>query len=117
MWPRPRWQNDHRVYLLDEFESFDLHELVTQCSVLHSKYAPECWVGDSEREAARQMIWDMPDRGKSAELLDEDIYGRYYPASNTFYPWRAPILAMEHPYEYFLPLLKDLLNPDRRQLF
>ena len=50
---------NHDVYLLDEFESFDMRQLVRQCGVLDFKYAPDRWVGDYHNDAASLFIDEM----------------------------------------------------------
>ncbi len=115
---RSQYRDSYPVYLLDEFESFDLQELITQCGVLHCKYAPKQWIGDGRHEAAERLIWDMNDRfAKPADPYDDEASDSYYPSSDQFYPWPTPMLEMQRPYAYFLPQLKTLLAQEGRQLF
>lgn len=95
--------DNHDIYLLDEFESADMRELIKQCGVLDYKYKPAIWVGDSKNNAADRFIKEMNKDFESSR--------RSFGLSLT------QILDMEQPYSYILPKLKWLLDEDRRQLF
>jgi hypothetical protein len=91
------------IYLIDEFESIDMRELIRQCGVLDFKYKPEVWVGDRLNSASDFFIKEMNEDFKSSR--------------RTFSLSLTPILNMKKPYEFICPQLKHLLNEDRRQLF
>lgn len=95
----------HDIYLIDEFESVDLRELIRQCGVMDYKYKPEVWVGDSRNDAACRFISMMNEEFKSTR--------RSFGLSST------QILDMKNIYEFIFPQLKYLLNedPSKRQLF
>ena len=93
----------HDIYLIDEFESADMRELIRQCGVLDYKYKPEVWIGDRRNDAADRFIKEMNEEFKSSR--------RSFGLSST------PILDMKNPYEFICPQLKNLLNEKRRQLF
>ena len=90
------------VYLLDEFESKDVRELVRQCGILDLKYQPRKWVGNNLNNAADRFIQEM-----NSEHEDR----------RNFYVHLTPIVEMDGPFSYILPRLKEFLNKDRKQLF
>ena len=93
----------HDIYLIDEFESKDLRELIRQCGVLDYKYKPEAWIGNRLNDAADRFIKEMNKDFKSSR--------RSFELSLT------PILNIKNPYEFICPQLKHLLNEKRKQLF
>ena len=63
----------HDVFLLDEFESSDTHELIRQCGVLDFKYRPDRFVGDNYyNKAAGKFIDEMNDERERAERKPAD---------------------------------------------
>lgn len=46
----------HDTYLLAEYESFDMRELVRQCGVLDAQYEPMTWYGDEFNENAERPL-------------------------------------------------------------
>ena len=107
---------DYDVILLDEFESFDMRELIRRCGVLDFKYRITAndyrggylagsWVGDFKNDAAARFIQEMND-----EQNDMGRAKRYFGFSPT------TMLEMERPYQYVLPQIKEMLNPERRRL-
>lgn len=95
--------DSHDIYLIDEFESADMRELIRQCGVLDYKYKPEVWIGESRNDAADRFIKEMNKEFKSSR--------------RTFSISLTPILEMKQPYEFICPQLKHLLNEKHRQLF
>lgn len=95
--------DSHDIYLIDEFESMDLRELIRECGVLDYKYKPEVWIGDSRNKAADRFIKEMNKEFKLSR--------RKFGLSLT------PILDMKNPYQFICPKLKQLLNVKRRHLF
>jgi len=93
----------HDIYLIDEFESADMRELIRQCGVLDCKYKPEVWIGNRLNDAADRFIKEMNKEFKSSR--------RFFGLRST------PILDMKNPYEFICPQLKHLLSKKRRQLF
>lgn len=91
-------KDDWEIYLLDEFESFDMRELIQQCGVLHSKYEPRMWWGDTTNNSAEEFMYEM--RDDSGFSLSE-----------------TDLIEMEPFYPYVLGKLKELLNPEARRLF
>jgi hypothetical protein len=83
---------NHKVYLLDEYESFDMRELVNQCGVLDFKYCPERWIGDYKNDAAVKFIYESNPNKRE----------------NRFSLTPTPMLEMEHLYSYILPQIKEL---------
>jgi hypothetical protein len=101
--------DSYDIYLLDEFESTDMRELVRQCGVLDLKYEPDMWIGDNRNDAADKFIWEMSnERGKPD---DSQIIMRCLSICST------KILEMAFPYHYILPELKHMLDIGHRQLF
>ncbi|MBL7186303.1 MAG: hypothetical protein ISS70_08245 [Phycisphaerae bacterium] len=94
--------DNHDVCLLDEFESFDIRELVRQCSVLDFKYLPGQWIGDWKNDAAQQFIQELQSENRT--------HNRQLNLSWT------PMFDMEQFYPYILSEIRMLLAPDYRQL-
>ena len=44
---RKKFPEGHHICLLDEYESFDMRELIRHCGMLDSKYEPYRWFGDT----------------------------------------------------------------------
>lgn len=104
--------DSHDIFLLDEFESFDMRELIRQCGAMDLKYAislPDYsgksgqWIGDFENDAASRFIQEMND--------DSKMHRGQFNLSPTL------MLEMENLYSFVLPQIKGILNPDRRMLF
>jgi hypothetical protein len=107
-------------YLLDEFESSDIRQLVRQCGVLDLKYGIGMrrsydgdpfgrWVGDYRNDAASRFIQEMNEEYERTR--DIKMPSRNFTLNST------RILEMENPYHYVLPQIKELLDSERRQLF
>jgi|GEM_PF-1215955 len=90
----PGWE----IYLLDEFESFDMRELIRHCGLMHSKYEPYMWVGDTTNDSAEEFMYEMRD-------------------DSGFYLSETDLMEMEPFYPYVLGKLKELLNPEHRRMF
>ncbi|MHC4117016.1 MAG: hypothetical protein ACYSWO_05880 [Planctomycetota bacterium] len=95
----------YEVCLLDEFESFDLRELVRQCGTRDFKYMPDKWIGDWQHGAANRFISE----------LNESRQRREHRVFSPIEPWE--LLEMRPLYPYILGEVKRFLTPDRRQLF
>jgi len=105
------------VFLIDEFESFDMRKLIRQCKVLDFKYhitsddyqradSLGCFIGDYKNETANQFI---------DEINEEKEYGA------TKAKWQFSlnptlILEMERPYQYIMPQIKEQLSPKKLYL-
>lgn len=101
--------DNYNIYLLDEFESEDIHQLVQQCGVLNYKYQPSAWIGDTKNDAADHFIREL---NKELELPASANKQRHH-----FTLTATPILNMQCMYQYIFPAIKRLLDKDRRQLF
>jgi len=110
--------DSYDIFLLDEYESFDLRELIRQCRILDLRYSIQLersynpnslnrWLGDDKNDAASRFIVEM------------NTESRNDPAKHTvrFALSATAILEMENLYSYILPQIKDLLTAERRQLF
>jgi hypothetical protein len=110
--------DSHDIYLLDEYESFDMRKLVRQCGALDVKYGislhsgyrdtPGRWVGDFKNDAASRFIEEI----NAEQHRDGSAEGR-----EPFGLTPTLMLEMENLYSFILPQLKDLLTAERRQLF
>ena len=103
--------DSHDIYMLDEYESFRMREIVRQCGVLDYKYAPAMWIGDRKNGSADRFIREMNEDLKLPDSAHKQR--RRFSLTST------SLLEMERPYPYILDTLKELLRPDnqRRQLF
>ena len=98
--------DSHDVVILDEFESFDMRQLVRQCGVLDFKYLPGQWIGDWKNDAANKFLSEMNDEPKDGNRRSE----RQLDLGLT------PMFDMEQLYPYILAEIRRLLAPDHRQL-
>ena len=101
---RTRHIDNYDVCLLEEYESFDIRELVRLCGVLNFKYSPCQWIGDWKNDAANRFISEMND-----ELRD-----RNGPQLNL--SWTL-LFEMEPLYPYILAEIRRLLVSEHRQLY
>lgn len=53
--------DSHDIYLLEEFESSSVRDLVRQCDVLDFKYSPERFIGDWKNDATDHFIRELND--------------------------------------------------------
>ena len=117
---RERHFDSYNIYLLDEYESFDVHQLVRQCGVLDLRYGIGMrrsydsdpfgrWVGDYRNDAASRFIQEM--NAEYEQTRDIKMPSRNFTLGSTV------MLEMERFYSYIIPQIKELLDPDRRQLF
>jgi len=97
--------DSHDIYLLDEYESFDMGQLVQKCGLLDFRYHPTCWIGDRTNDAADYLIREM-----------NDWYSRRY-KEWSFSLSSTPMLKMEKLYQCILHKLKELRSEKCRQLF
>jgi hypothetical protein len=101
--------DSYDIYLLAEYESFDMRELVRQCGVLDEQYKPLAWYGDDRNDAADRLISEM-----CAELQSQRTKLR---PRRCFSVCHTVLVEMKKLYAYILPQLKWLLDPQRRMLF
>jgi len=92
------------IHLLDEAESFDIRELINFCDGLDRRYEPKIWMGDFSNDAAYPYIGRL-----NAE--------RHKKKKRRFNFYRTSILDKEHLYQSILTAIKELLDPENRQLF
>ena len=85
----------YEIYLLDEYESFDMRELIKQCFVLDFKYSPERWIGDYKNDAAAKFIYESNQNNSNTR-------------ENRFSITPTAMLEMENLYSYILPQIKGL---------
>jgi hypothetical protein len=119
---RKRHFDSHDIYLLDEYESFDIRKLVRQCVALDRKYfisytgysrtdSPGRWIGQSKNDAAYRLLQEVNDEFSRDSRDDIDDLTYYFSIDPT------PLYEMENLYPYILAEIKELLDPERRQLF
>lgn len=100
--------NDHDIYLLAEYESFNTRELVRQCGAMDARYKPVMWIGDNRNSAAERFIRE----------LDEEMQSPSAPADRrSFYVCPTTMLEMNQLYAYMLPNLREQLEPGRKMLY
>jgi hypothetical protein len=99
----------HDMIFIDEFESGDTKALVRACGGLDYFYRPDLWIGDNKNDAADKFIREMNKENQAFEMRIE--------GHRPFKMRRSPLLDMKNAFAYFFPVLKELLNPDRRRLF
>jgi hypothetical protein len=102
---------NHDIYLLDEFESFDLRKLVRQCGALDLKYSPDRWIGQWDNDAASGFISEMNREYAQRNECRSAVHRRKFSLRPT------AIVEMEHIYPFILPQIKALVDPNRRRLF
>lgn len=102
---------NNEMYLLDEYESGDIGELVKRCGTLNFEFyfnsnsKTRRWFGDYEHAAARKFIQEMNRKTENRDPFS--LYG-------------LSILNMKENglYEYILPKLKgEFLKADKKRLF
>ena len=106
-----RHLDGYDIYLLDEFESFDIRELVRQCGVMNFKYSPDQWIGDQKNAASSQFIEEM--NRESIQKHEHEL--SFAVPKRQFSLCLTPMLEMKNLYSYILPQIKELLK--HSQLF
>ena len=113
------------VILLEEYESFNIRQLVRQCGALDLKYAPTRWIGDRKNDAASRFIQEMnsecreTDRHEFAaghgqftmNWRESATDGRRFSLSST------PLIEMQDLYPYIVAQIAELTHKDRKQLW
>jgi hypothetical protein len=121
----PHFDN-YDIALLDEFESFDMRQLVRQCGVFDFKYQPSRWIGDCRNDAADRFIKDMNAEYLAGNFPSPEKLNEYNlppkPKEHQNPRWSfnlAPtcLVDMKPLYPYLIYELKPLLDQSRRRLF
>jgi hypothetical protein len=107
----------HDIYLLDEFQSFDIRELVRKCGALNFRYQPAMWIGDDKNDAADRFVREANRESQVKESQKNYWWSSAPQRRRQFYVCPTPILDRDHPYPYIMSELKSLLDEDHRQLF
>ena len=94
------------AYAVDEFESYNINELVHQCCVLDQKWNPDRWLGDPDNDAAFEVM--VRANKKYAEQNRRWLGLKL-----------SPPLTLEHkrPYQYMHTQLLHLMNKKRTRLY
>ncbi len=102
------------VFLLEEFESFDIRKLVRQCGVLDLKYhisihrsysfdSSDRWIGDYKHDAASRFIQERNEELQRGHGRDDPSPGPRFNLDST------SMLEMEKGlYSFILPQIKEL---------
>ena len=96
---RPEIAGKHVIYLLDEYESYDMRRLIRQVGVLNQKYKPYRWVGDSRNTAVDRFRREMNEENSTKVSFHS-----------------STLFDIEFPYEYILPTIRYMINQDSRLL-
>ena len=113
--------DSHNLYLLDEYESFDMRKLVRQCFALDRKSfisfngydrtdLPGRWLGPGKNDAAEMLINEMNDEFNKDNSDD-------YPFTHNFSLNPSLLYEMKDLYPYLLSEIKSLVDSDSQQLF
>jgi len=94
------------AYVVDEYESEDIHDLVHQCCILDQKWSPDRWLGDPDNDAAFEIITQV-----NRTYAETDLRWIGFKL--------CPPLVLEHkrPYEYMMTQLVYLMNKKRIRLY
>ena len=106
---RNKHLDNYDIYLLAEYESIYIREIVRQSGVLDFEYQPKVWYGDNQNDAADEFIREMNQEFTSSENSQE--HQRHFSVHST------RILEMEKVYPYILESTRRLLDKNRRQLY
>lgn len=106
---RERRLGGYDLVFLDEIEESDTRKLVRACGGFDYFYRPEMWLGETKNAAADKFIREMNIENKSIEKCRE--------GQRSFKMRRSPVLDMKNAFDYIYPMLKELLEKDRRRLF
>ena len=89
---------EYEICILNEFESSLYREIIRHCEALDSKYEPNMWIADTTNDSAEEIKHKMRDE-VGFDLSETDL------------------VEMKPLYPLLLDTLKELLNPEHRQLF
>ena len=114
--------DNYDLYVLDEFETRDVRQLVRQCAALDLKYwvsqprthrrdSSGKWIGDHKNDAASRFIQELNDEVKQGNRPDVPVHKPRFSLHPTM------ILEMDNLYPFILPHIKEFVRSDRRQLF
>lgn len=121
---KERFPGGYELCVLDDFESFDVRELVRQCVAMDLKYwiswrridqsgDPEGkWLADETHDAARDFLSEA-----NAEFRRESRLHQSLNKPREIRLRHTALLEKEHLYDYFLPRIKLWLQPDRMLLY
>lgn len=98
-----------KLVFLDELEETDTRKLVRTCGGFDFFYRPEIWLGDTKNAAADKFIREMNVENRASR--------NFIKGHRRFRLSRSPILDMKNAFDYVYPVLKELLEPERRRLF
>lgn len=114
----------YELYVLDEFKSFDVREIVRQCVSMDDRYwvswkRPDQsyepsgrWIGDETHDAAGEFLREANDEFRSAARLSRGLTPpRRLRLTHT------ALLEKKQVYHYILPRLKSWLQKDRQILY
>lgn len=97
------------LVFLDELEESDTRKLVRACGGFDFYFRPEIWIGDTKNEAADKFIQEMNKENRAS--------GKNLEGHRRFRLRHSPVLDMKNAFDYVYPMLKEILEPERRRLF
>jgi len=121
---KERHPGGYELCILDEFESFDVRDLVRQCVAMDLKYwvswrridqsgDPEGrWLADETHDAARDFLAEV-----NEEFRREPRLHRSLQKPREIRIRHTALLEKEHLYDFLLPQIKLWLQPDRKLLY
>lgn len=121
---KERHPNGYELCVLDDYESFDIRELVRQCVAMDLKYwvswrridqsgDPEGrWLADETHDAARDFLSEANEEFRRESRLHQSLQKpRQIRIRHT------ALLEKEYLYDFLLPQIKLWLQPDRMLLY
>jgi len=103
--------DSHDIYLLDEYENWDMWKLVKQIIYLKFKYKTDKWVGDNKCQAADRLI-----KKRNAELSQNGRTQQLEPFSICPTPILMADSPTDRPYYSMLSEIRELLDEDQLEL-
>ena len=121
---KERHPGGYELCVLDDYESFDVRELIRQCVAMDLKYwvswrridqsgDPEGrWLADETHDAAMDFLAEANDEFRRESRLHQSLQKpRQIRIRHT------ALLEKEHLYDFLLPQIKLWLQPDRMLLY
>ena len=121
---KERFPGGYELCVLDDFESFDVRELIRQCVAMDLKYwiswrridqsgDPEGrWLADETHDAAMDFLAEA-----NAEFRRESRLHQSLQKPRQIRIRHTALLEKEHLYDFLLPQIKLWLQPDRTLLY
>jgi len=131
---RKPYKDGYELFVLDEFHSFNVLDMVRQCIVFDSKYwiswprmdqsgdPKGRWIADETHEAAQIFIKQLATEKRIySNIKGRPNYHPYYIARSRrdlkLRLQRTHLLDIEHLYDYLIPQFIQWLQPERKLLY